>query len=429
MTPFPLIDEKLAGGLRVLLLPRSEGATVTFMVLIGAGARYETARQWGLSHFLEHMFFKGTERRPDKRQIAEALDRVGAEFNAFTAEELTAYYVKVPSEHLELAVDVVSDIILRSLFPAAEIEREKGVIAEEIRMYTDSPASHVQHLWLEALFGAHPLGRRIDGTLATISRFARRDFLRYTQQHYHTGNTVVAVAGRFAEREVGRLVAEAFAPLPRGAATAPRAWRRRRPARRFVHEHRQTLDQTHLVVGVPGVALTNAHRFAADILATLLGGGMSSRLFMSIREEHGLAYAVRASSENFTDCGSWVVQAGLRTDGTAQALQLVNEELDRIMREPVSAEELAKAKEMLRGRLVMGLEETNALALFAGAQALLEGRVRTPEQLLGEIGRVTAREVREAARALFAKPRRAAALLSPHRGASRFEEFLEVTNA
>lgn len=426
MNSFPLRDETLPGGLRVLLLPRSEGETVTFMVLIGVGARYETPRQWGLSHFLEHIFFKGTERRPDKRQIAEALDRVGAEFNAFTAEELTAYYVKVPAEHLALAVDVVSDILLRSLFPAAEIEREKGVIAEEIRMYTDNPASHVQHLWLEAQFGGHPLGRRIDGSLESVRRFARRDFLRYTRQHYHTGNTVVAVAGRFAEKEAAALVREAFAPLPRGAATTPRAWRRQRPVRRFVYERRAALDQTHLIVGVPGVSLHDSRRFAADILATLLGGGMSSRLFMLIREEHGLAYAVRASSENFVDCGSWVVQAGLRTDGARRAWQMINEEFDRMMREPVGAEELAKAKEMLRGRLVMGLEETNALALFAGGQALLEGRVREPRQLISAIERITAGEVQAAARALFARSRRAAALLSPLRAPRRFEELLHA---
>lgn len=426
MTAFPLIDETLPGGLRVLLLPRSEGETVTFMVLIGVGARYEATRQWGLSHFLEHMFFKGTERRPDKREIAETLDRVGAEFNAFTAEELTAYYVKVPAEHLRLAVDVVSDILLRSLFPAGEIEREKGVIAEEIRMYTDSPMSHVQHLWLSALFGTHPLGRRIDGSLDSVRGFKRRDFVGYTKRHYHTGNAAVAVAGRFATDEVQALVREAFAPLPKGAATHPSGMRGRLPARRFVHERRPMLDQTHLVVGVPGVRFRDPRRFAADILATLLGGGMSSRLFIRIREEHGLAYAVRATSENFADCGSWAVQAGLRTGGAAEAWRMINQEFDRVMHEPVSEDELNKAKEMLRGRLVMGLEETNAQALFTGGQALLEGSVRTPEEVWREIARVRPRDVQRVAQELLPQSRRAAALLGPQRSVRRFEKLLGV---
>lgn len=291
-------------------------------------------------------------------------------------------------------------------------------------MYTDNPASHVQHLWLAALFGEHPLGRRIDGSLQSVQAFARRDFLQYTKRHYHTGNAVVAAAGRFPADEVLALVRDAFGTLPKGAATHPRGARGSAPAQRFVHERRSALDQTHLVVGVPGVPFNHPQRFAADILAVLLGGGMSSRLFMRIREEHGLAYAVRASSENFVDCGSWAVQAGLRTDGAEAALKMINEELDRVMDETVSADELNKAKEMLRGHLVMGLEETNALALFAGGQQLLEGRVRTPQELLDELKRVTAAQVQAAARTLFDRSRRAVALLSPHRSVRRFEAVI-----
>ncbi|MBI4022225.1 MAG: insulinase family protein [Candidatus Andersenbacteria bacterium] len=416
----------LENGLRVITAPMHGTNTVTILVLCETGSDNEPEGKVGISHFLEHMFFKGTEKRPDKREIAETLDRVGAEFNAFTAEELTAYYVKVPAEHLRLAVDVVSDILLRSLFPAPEIEREKGVIAEEIRMYTDSPMSHVQHLWLAALFGAHPLGRRIDGSLASVRAFTRRDFRQYTKRHYHTGNAVVAVAGRFETDEVRGLVRKAFEPLPTGAATHPRVMKRRLPARRLVHERRPTLDQTHLVVGVPGIRFSDPRRFAADILATLLGGGMSSRLFMRVREERGLAYAVRASSENFVDCGSWVVQAGLRSDGVAEAWQIINEEFDRVMDELVSEGELSKAQEMLRGRLVMGLEETNAQALFCGGQALLEGSVRAPEDIWREIARVRVRDVQRVAKELLPRSRRAAALLGPQRSVRRLEEMLGV---
>ena len=424
MQDFPLIKKTLPGNLRVVLLPRSEVQTVTLMVVIGVGSRYETPRQGGLSHFLEHMFFKGTERRPDKREIAEVLDRVGAEFNAFTGEELTAYYVKVPKEHLPLAADVVSDILLRSLFPAEEIEREKGVIKEEIRMYTDSPASHVQHLWLRALFGDHPLGRRIDGTAETVSEFARRDFLHYTKTHYHTGNTVVAVAGNFEALAAEKLVQESFATLPVGAATVPRPAPKKLFAQRFVHERRTSLDQSHLIVGVKGLSLKDDARFAADLLAVVLGGGMSSRLFMKVREEHGLAYAVRMSSENYVDTGGLAVQAGLRTDKAALALDLIGQEFDRVTQEKIPAAELAKAKQMVRGQLVMKLEETNAIVLFAGGQEQLEGRIETPAEIWEQVAAVTADDIQQVAQQLLPAGRRTAALLSPHASVKLFEKFL-----
>jgi predicted Zn-dependent peptidase len=427
MQDFPLIKKKLPGNLRVVLLPRQEVQTVTLMVLIGVGSRYETPRQGGLSHFLEHMFFKGTERRPDKREIAEVLDRVGAEFNAFTGEEITAYYVKVPKEHLALAADVVSDILLRSLFPAEEIEREKGVIQEEIRMYTDSPGSHVQHLWIRALFGDHPLGRRIDGTAETVSKFKRSDFLNYTKAHYHTGNTVVAIAGNFDVPVAEKLVQELFAPLPRGAATAARKAPGRAFAERFVHERRSSLDQSHLIMGVRGLSLTDEARFAADLLAVVLGGGMSSRLFMKVREEHGLAYAVRMSSENYVDTGSLAVQAGLRTDKAALAVDLIGQEFDRVMQEKIPATELAKAKQMVRGQLVMKLEETNALVLFAGGQEQLEGRIETPAEIWEQVAAVTPDQIQEVAQKLLPVKRRAGALLSPHASAALFEKFLTKT--
>src|SRR5581483_5166175 len=171
------------GGLRTILLPRHDREAISFLVLIGVGSRFETPQQWGLSHFLEHMFFKGTKTRPSAKEIAEAIDSVGGEFNAFTSEECTGYYVTVAAEHLERAAEVVSDILLRPLFPAEEIEREKGVITEEIRMYTSTPMAHVRHLWQEALYGTHPLGRRIDGTEKSVKALQRRDFVRYVARH------------------------------------------------------------------------------------------------------------------------------------------------------------------------------------------------------------------------------------------------------
>lgn len=424
MSSFNAEVKTLSNGLRTVLLPRRDGETVTFMVLIGVGSRYETPKQSGLSHFLEHMFFKGTENRPTTREIAEAIDNVGGEFNAFTSEEYTGFYVKVDNKHLQRGADVVSDILLRPLFAPEEIEREKGVIVEEIRMYTDTPMRHVWHLWNEAMFGQHPLGQRIDGRPETVNSFSRKDFLNYTKKHYHTGNAVVAVAGKFNAAKVEKLLEELMAPLSTGAATVPKKAPRKAPAKRFIREHRASLDQTHLIVGAPGVPLSDERRWAAGLLALVLGGGMSSRLFLSIRERRGLAYAVRSMTENYTDTGMFMTQAGVRTDKAAEAMKIIMEEYDRVMQEPVNEGELRKVKNMWRGQLMIEMEETNSLAVFAGAQQLLAGKTLTPEEVLEKVEAVTAGDVQKVAQELLPRKTRAAVLLGPQKNARAFEKLL-----
>jgi predicted Zn-dependent peptidase len=424
MKNFSITAKTLPGGLRTILLPREEGQTVTFLVLIGVGSRYETPKQSGLSHFLEHMFFKGTKKRPTTKEIAEAIENVGGEFNAFTGEEFTGYYVKVAAEHLEQGADVVADILLNPLFPQVEIDRERGVIIEEIKMYTDTPMRHIGHLWNEALFGSHPLGRRIDGSPDSVSAFMRPDFLRYTRKHYHTQNGVVAVAGRFDMKRTTKLLEQLFQNLPPGRETIPTAAPKKLPQQRLVHEYRKSLDQTHLIVGVPGVDLHDDRRWAAELLATILGSGMSSRLFISVRERHGLAYAVRTSSETYTDAGSFATQAGVRTDKAPYALKLILEEYDRIMEETVSSEELTKAKQMLRGQMVIDLEETNALAMFVGMQELLKKKVLAPVDIWEQVQAVTPDDIQKVAQELLAPERRSLALLGPQKSAAAFTKLL-----
>ncbi|MEX2054555.1 MAG: pitrilysin family protein [Candidatus Andersenbacteria bacterium] len=424
MKNFSITAKTLPGGLRTILLPREEGQTVTFLVLIGVGSRYETPKQSGLSHFLEHMFFKGTKKRPTTKEIAEAIENVGGEFNAFTGEEFTGYYVKVAAEHLEQGADVVADILLNPLFPQVEINRERGVIIEEIKMYTDTPMRHVGHLWNEALFGSHPLGRRIDGSPDSVSAFMRPDFLRYTRKHYHTQNGVVAVAGRFDMKRTTKLLEQLFASLPAGRETIPAAAPKKLPQQRLAHEYRKSLDQTHLIVGVPGVDLHDDRRWAVELLATILGSGMSSRLFISVRERHGLAYAVRTSSDTYTDAGSFATQAGVRTDKAPYALKLILEEYDRIMEEPVSSEELNKAKQMLRGQMVIDLEETNALAMFVGMQELLKKKVLAPVDIWEEVQAVTPDDIQKVAQELLVPQRRSLALLGPQKSAAAFTKLL-----
>ena len=421
MSSFNSQIHTLSNGLRTVMVPRRDGETVTFMVLIGVGSRYETPRQAGLSHFLEHMFFKGTQTRPTTLEIAEAIDNVGGEFNAFTSEEYTGFFVKVDSKHLERGADVVSDILLRPLFEPEEIEKEKGVIIEEIRMYTDNPMRHVWHLWNEAVFGKHPLGQRIDGSQETVSSFSRKDFVNYTKKHYHTENAVVAVAGKFNQVKVEKLLEKLMGELAKGAATSAKAAPKKAPAVKMAHEYRKSLDQTHMIVGVPGVSMSDERRWAVGLLSLVLGGGMSSRLFLRIRERHGLAYAVRSMTETYTDSGMLMTYAGVRTDKAIQAFKMILEEYDRVIQEPVSPEELAKVKNMVRGQMMIELEETNSLAIFAGMQELLTGEIMSPEQKLEKIEAVTIEDVQKVAQDLLGGKFRTAALLGPQKSARPFE--------
>lgn len=424
MSQLRIQHKTLSNGLPVILMPRSEGNTVTFQVLVGVGSRYETPRQSGLSHFLEHMFFKGTSNRPTTKDIVEAIDNVGGEFNAFTSEEYTGYYVKVASAHLNRAADVVADILLHPLFPAEEIERERGVIIEEIRMYTDTPMRHIHHLWNEALYGTHPLGRRIDGSAQRVSALQRHDFVTYTNQHYHTKNAVVIVAGKFNPGKTLKQLENLFAELTAGGATKPKPAPSKQPARRIVHEHRPSIDQTQLMIGVPGVSMRDKDRWAAEVLATILGGGMSSRLFMAVRERRGLAYAVRTESDQYTDAGSFVTQAGVRSDKAVAAAKVILEEYDRIIDEQVEENELTKAKQQLRGQLLIGLEETNSLAIFAGIQQLLLKKITTPAEILVHIDAVTPIQIQQIAQRLLARKNRAMAILGPQKSIKRFEKLL-----
>lgn len=424
MSQFPLIQKTLPSGLRTIILPRAEMASATILVLIGVGSRYETPRQSGLSHFLEHMFFKGTENRPSTKEISEAIDNVGGDFNAFTTEEFTGYYVKVASEHLARGADVVSDILLRPLFPVEEIERERGVIQEEIKMYTDNPMRHINNLWQKVMFGEHPLGKRVDGSKETVDAMKRKDFLAYVKSHYHTGNAIVVVAGNVDVKKTHKLLADLFAPLTVGEETIPKNAPKKLPAKRFIHEYRKNLDQTHMMIGVPGVSSRDPRKYRADLLAAILGGGMSSRLFLNVRERNGLAYMVRTSSEGYTDTGSFVTQTGVRTEKALDALKIILSEYDRIMEEEVSEEELNKVKQMARGTMVLDLEETNALALFSSVQELTERKILTPDSIMKEIDAVTPQDITLIAQELLRKDKRTGALLGPQKSSLAFEKLL-----
>ncbi|PJE76170.1 hypothetical protein COV04_01410 [Candidatus Uhrbacteria bacterium CG10_big_fil_rev_8_21_14_0_10_48_11] len=403
---------KLKNGVNVYVVPMPSAETVTVLVLVRAGSKYETKRTNGLSHFLEHMFFKGTEKRPTPRSVAEVLDNVGGEYNAFTDKERTGYYAKVDAKHLGLAVDWVADMLLHSTFQTPELEREKGVIQQELSMYYDTPTSYIEDVFEALLYGDQPAGWDIGGTKATVAGVTRRNLLHYLNRRYVGSATTIVVAGNLAAAKTQRLIERSFAGLKRGAAPDKPAVREKqlKPA---IKLHTKATDQSHLMLGVRSVNAYDKRRYAAALLATILGGNMSSRLFTSLREEKGLAYYVSTGVQHYTDTGYLATNAGVPNDKLAEAVSIIMNEYEILKRELVSLQELTKAKDYIKGKTVIGLESSSSVAAFVGNQALLYKKAEPIDSFLKKINRVTAAELQSLANELFTNQNLSLALIGP----------------
>ncbi|MEK7077418.1 MAG: pitrilysin family protein [Patescibacteria group bacterium] len=415
---------QLANGLRVILAPRAGDVSVTALVLVQAGSEYETKEMNGISHFLEHMCFKGTERRPTALLIASELDGLGAEYNAFTSQELTAYYVKVKSEFFPQAFDVVSDIYSHSRFGEAEIEREKGVIQEEINMYEDMPQRKVQELFMECVYGDQPAGWTIAGRKEVIRRLRREDFLRYRGAHYVPQSTVVVVSGGFQEKEAVLSIEKQFASLAPGPKDGKRKVRDTQKLPRELQLYKKS-DQTHLVLGVRAFPFFDERRFALQVLTDILGGGMSSRLFHRIREELGAAYYVRANDDLYTDHGLLTVSAGVDHAKLNKVIEASLQEFRRLKTELVTPAEIQKAKNHIIGTFFLSLDTSDGLGYFYAMQEIHGMPLRAPEQIARKIRAVTAEDVQVLARQLFRPNRLNFALIGPFRKRS-FKNFFRV---
>jgi predicted Zn-dependent peptidase len=416
----------LDNGLRLLTASMPQVASTTCFVFLAAGSRYETAETNGIAHFAEHMFFKGTERRPTARDIGMSIDGIGGEFNAFTGKEYTGYYVKCASEHQGIALDVLSDMLRHSKFETEEIEREKGVIVEEMNMYFDTPRDFIGGVYDDLLYGDQPLGWDIIGRKETVRGATRDTFLDYIGRWYKPSRMVVGIAGRLdgdvrtqVERLLGDLEpGEAGArpplqPLPNGAGP-------------HVKLHTKQSDQAHLVLGVPSRPLDDPDRYILQVLATVLGGGMSSRLFTEVRERRGLAYYVHAINHSYTDAGSFYSQAGVDISRIDEAVTTIVDELKRVVDEPVPADELEKAKNFAKGRFVLQLENPQGLLLFGLRREVLEGGAVEPDEVLAAIDAVTAEDVERVAREVLGSNALRLALVGPFEDAEQFEKLLAV---
>ena len=398
--------------MRVITVPMKENPTVTVLVLVGTGSDYETKRINGISHFLEHMCFKGTTKRPNGKMISHELDALGCQYNAFTDHEMTGYYAKGDAKNFNQIFDVISDIYLNSTFPEPEIEKEKGVIIEEINMYEDMPHRHVQEMFEEVLYGDQPAGWNIAGPRENIRTMVRDDFVSYKKAHYVASSTVIIVAGSVTQKEVDAQVAKYFSGIDKSLKSKKVKTKDIQTKPNILVQHKTT-DQTHLVLGVRTYPLFDKRNPTLAVLSGVLGAGMSSRLFNKLREDMGVAYYVRASNDTSLDHGSFQISAGVNNARTSEVIREILKECARMKTELVSDEELAKVKSFLIGNMKLSLESTDDIASFYGSQELMRGEVKTLDEKIQNINRVTSKDIKKVANQIFVDTHLNLALIGP----------------
>jgi predicted Zn-dependent peptidase len=420
-----VLKHTLPNGISLILIPLLNTEAVTTIVLMGVGSRYESDAQQGLAHFTEHMVFKGGKKYKTAQSIAQSLDAVGGEFNAFTSHEFTGFYTKTAAQHMELGIDVLSDMALHASFPEEELEKEKGVIVEEINMYEDMPMRKVDHVLSRLVYGDTGLGRPILGTKQSVTAFTRKDFLHYREQFYKGMQCTIVVAGAIQEESAQALIWKYFGELPKGEEYTP-------PPARFLSSSKKVLvevkdsQQSHLMLSTPGYDLTHPRRHAFRVLSTILGGNMSSRLFTSVREQQGLCYYVRAVPDTYVDSGLLVASAGVDNARLHQAISAIVAQFGLLRNELVGPEELDRAKQFLLGKMLLGLEDSEQVAEFYGMQELLEKQEESPEQIAERVLEVTAEQVREVAQELFTEAQMRLAVVGPQQDEAALEALLKM---
>jgi predicted Zn-dependent peptidase len=415
--------DRLDNGLRILTAPMDSAQSVTCAILLAAGSRYETAETNGIAHFAEHMFFKGTERRPTARDISMEIDGIGGEFNAFTSKEYTGYYVKCAAESRDIALDVLVDMLRHSKFDPEEIEREKGVIIEEMNMYYDTPRDFIGGVYEELLYDDQPLGWDIIGRKETVRGAKRDTFTDYVDRWYRPSRMVVGVGGKIGDG-LNERVAELLGDLEEAETGGPEPIELAPQNGAKVKVHSKASDQAHVCIGVHSYPLEHPDRYVLQVLSTVLGGGMSSRLFTEVRERRGLAYYVYGVNHSYTDAGSLYAQAGVDINRIDDAVSTIAGELRKIAAESVPAPELEKAKSFSKGRFVLQLETSQGLIMFGLRRETLESRTPDPEEILGEITKVTAEDVSRVAQDLIDTQSINLAVIGPFDDAERFEQLL-----
>lgn len=414
----------LPNGLRLVVLPIEGVASTTVVVAVGVGSRYETKSKNGLSHVLEHMAFKGTKKRPSTLAIAHEIENVGGVWNAFTTNEMTAYWVKISSDHLEVALDVLADILTNSTFPEEELTKELNVIKEEMKMYQDDPGNYVQELVEEEIFGNQPIGWPIIGHEKSVSSIERADLTQIVSNYYHTGNMVIGIAGQIPpgiEKKTAKFFAGVSGGQRQGFIPANPG-----PYGKKVQLQSKKTEQTHLAIGLEALPRLDPDYYSLRALCTILGRGMSSRLFTTVRERMGLAYAVATFEHGYIDTGYVITYAGVSTAKVEPALSSILDQFSLIRNEKVTEVELIRAKEYLKGHLKLNTENTSWVAENIARQELLDERILMVEDVSNLIDQVTIDDIFRVAEMIFQTDRLKLALIGPFEDGNRFQKLLKV---
>lgn len=411
-------------GLRVVTVPMKDNPTVTVLVLVGTGSDYEPKEINGISHFLEHMCFKGTLKRNSAKIISHELDSLGCQYNAFTSSEYTGYYAKGDSKNFKQMFDIISDIYLNSTFPVTEMEKEKGVIIEEINMYEDMPQAHVQDIFSEVLYGDQPAGRSTLGTKENISKMVRDNFVDYKKIHYVAENTVVIVAGNITHDEVYKEVAKYFKEINVKKSGKKTKTKETQDKPNIIVKYKET-DQTHFVLGVRSFNLFDKRNIAVTMLGGVLGAGMSSRLFSKLREEMGVAYYVRAYNSASLDHGSFQISAGVNNERVIEVLREIIKECNLLIKEKVKEKELDKVKALIIGNMKMSLEATDDIANYYGGQELMKREIKSLDEKIKEIKKVTIDDIQKMAKNIFKTKNLNLAIIGPYKEKKEFLDILK----
>ncbi len=427
-------QKKLSNGLQIVTSNIESTNTVTLLILVGAGSRYETEKERGLAHFQEHMFFKGGNRFKTAKDVAEAIDGVGGDFNAFTGKEYVGYYVKVASEKKEFAFDVLSDMLLNAHFPQEEIEKERGVILEEMNMYEDMPIYKIGWDFEELMFGEHPMAKDQIGTVELIKTVNQEDFQRYKQKLYTPDNIVITATGNITEQENLEFTKKYFnfgdKFEKQTCFATPFSWNEfnsDESSNKRVFIRNKKTEQAQVVIGYPGVNRNDERGPAVTLLSVILGGNMSSRMFSSVREKKGLCYSISSSVDAYTDCALFSTRAGVTIERTREAIEAIKEEYSKISSgsEQITEKELERAKNYYKGKLTLRMEDSESVANFLGTQFVLKDKVKSLDEYFELIEAVTVEDVSAVAKELFVKNKISMALIGPFEGKEKeLEEVL-----
>lgn len=423
----PYKKTTLDNGLRIITVPVENAKSVTVLILVGTGSKYENKDINGISHFLEHMFFKGTKKRPSTLKISETLDMIGGKYNAFTSKEITGFYAKVEKSHFDTALDWISDIFLNSKFDAKEMEREKMVIIEELNMYLDTPTAYINDLWEELLYGDQPAGWRIIGEKENILGFNRKKVLDYYKSHYSPSNVVVCISGAINERDAEEKVKKYFGKGKEMIVENKNPVREGQLEPKILLHHKKT-DQTHFCLGVRAYNLFDKRKYALSLLSVILGGNMSSRLFIKVRERNGLAYSIHTSVDYTTDTGYLVTQAGIDHKNLEKSIELILREYKDIKNKKITQKELQKAKDYLKGITSLSLDSSDSQASFYTTQELLEGEIKTPEEKFRKIDEVSINDINNIAKDIFSPQNLNLAVIGPveDKDIDKFKKILKI---